>query len=283
MTRRRQPTARQVRLGAELRKLREAAGLKAREVAALIGTDSAQMTQIESGAAGVSEARVRQFAAHCSCTDEELIDALAAMATDQTHGWWEAYRGQLPASFLDLAELEHHATRRLDVEFLHVPGLFQTEDYARSIFSYRVPELPTTDLDLRVQHRIQRRVVIEGPRPIPYDVVIHEAALRIRVTSRAATRTQLMRILDLSHADHINVRVIPFDLDGFAGATNAMMYASGVVPKLDTAVRDAPQGAAFIDSEAQLAIFRTLFRMVEAVSLDPARSRDFIHQLSKEL
>ncbi|MDT9700841.1 helix-turn-helix transcriptional regulator [Streptomyces sp. P17] len=283
MTRRRQPTARQVRLGAELRKLREAAGLKAREVAALIGTDSAQMTQIESGAAGVSEARVRQFAAHCSCADQELIAALADMATDQARGWWEEYRGQLPAPFLDLAELEHHATHRLDVEFLHVPGLFQTEDYARSIFSYRVPQLPTTDRELRVRHRMRRREVIEGPRPIPYKAVIHEAALRIRVGNRAATRTQLARILELSEADHITVRVIPFDLDGFAGATNAMMYAGGAVPRLDTAVRDAPQGAAFIDSEAQLATFRTLFRMVEAVSLDPARSRDFIHKLSKEL
>ncbi len=61
------------------------------------------------------------------------------------------------------------------------------------------------------------------------------------------------------------------------------MYVGGAVPKLDTAVRDAPQGAAFIDSEAQLGAFRTLFRKVEAASLDPERSRDFIHTLVNEL
>jgi hypothetical protein len=55
------------------------------------------------------------------------------------------------------------------------------------------------------------------------------------------------------------------------------------VPKLDTVVRDGPNGTAFVDSEAQLAAFRTLFREVEAVSLDPDRSRDFIHRLTKEL
>ncbi|WP_329300137.1 helix-turn-helix transcriptional regulator [Streptomyces sp. NBC_00659] len=282
MPRRRQPTARQERLGIELRKLRETAGLKAREAAALVGSDSAQISQMESGIAGVSEERVRSLAAHYSCTDEELIEALVAMATDRTRGWWEEYRGLLPAPFLDLAELEHHATYRLDVEFLHVPGLFQTEDYARAVFSYRVPRLPDNELELRVRHRMERKAVVTESA-VPFKAVIHEAALRIRVGDRAAARTQLTRILELSEADHVTVRVIPFDLDSFAGATNAMMYVGGAVPKLDTAVRDAPHGVGFIDSAPQLGTFRTLFHMVEAVSLEPVRSRDFIHQLAKEL
>ncbi|MFG2954550.1 helix-turn-helix domain-containing protein [Streptomyces sp. NPDC048291] len=283
MTRRKQPTARQARLGSELRKLREAAGLKGLEAAALLGTDSAQISQIEFGTAGVSEDRVRRLAAHYSCTDAELIEALVAVATDRTRGWWEEYRRLLPTSFLDLAELEYHSSYRLDVEFLHIPGLFQTEDYARAIFSYRVPELPTGDLELRVRHRMARKAVLEKPTRVPYEAVIHEGALRIRVCDRAAARAQLGRLLDFSEAEHITLRIIPFDLDGFAGATNAMMYAGGAVPKLDTAVRDAPQGAGFIDSEAQLGAFRTLFRKVESASLDPERSRDFIHNLTKEL
>lgn len=165
MPRRRQPTARQERLGIELRKLREAAGLKAREAAALVGSDSAQMSQMESGIAGVSEERVRRLAAHYACTDDELIEALVAMATDRTRGWWEKYRGLLPMPFLDLAELDYHATYRYNVEFLYVPGLLQTEDYARAIFSYRVPEPPYGELELRVRHRMDRKVVIEGPTP----------------------------------------------------------------------------------------------------------------------
>jgi transcriptional regulator with XRE-family HTH domain len=283
MPRRRQPTARQARLGTELLKLREAAGLKGRESAALLGTDAARLSQIESGVGGVSEGTVRRLASNYSCTDVELIDALVVMATGRSQGWWGEFRGKLPNSFLDLAELEHHCRYRLDVEFLHVPGLFQTEDYARAVFSYRVPELPDGDLEWRVRHRMTRKVIIEGSPPVPYEAVIHEAALRIRVGDRTATRAQLAHILELSEADHITVRVIPFDLDGFAGATNSMMYVGGAVPKLDTAVRDGPQGAGFIDSEAQLGAFRTLFRKVKAVSFDPERSRDFIHKLAKEL
>ncbi|WP_369033618.1 helix-turn-helix domain-containing protein [Streptomyces adonidis] len=283
MARRRQPTARQMRLGAELQKLREAAGLKGREAAAALGTDSARLSQIESGVVGMSEDTVRRLAANYVCTDEELTEALVAMATDRTRGWWEKYQGLLPVSFLDIAELEHHATYRFDIEFLHVPGLFQTEAYARGVFSYRVPELPDSDLALRVSHRMERKAVITGPSPVPYEAVIHEAALRIRVGDRVTARAQLASILELSEADHITVRVIPFDLDDFGGAWSTMTYAGGVVPKLDTALRDTAHGTAFIDSEAQLAAFRTLFRKVEAVSLEPAGSRDFIHRLAKEL
>ncbi|WP_215455966.1 helix-turn-helix transcriptional regulator [Streptomyces sp. ATCC 21386] len=283
MATRRNPTARQVRLGTELRRMRDAAGLKATQAAALLGTSSAQISQIESGIAGVSEERLRRLAAHYACTDHELIDALVALATDRTQGWWEKYRGLLATAFLDLAELEHHATYRHNVEFLHIPGLLQTEEYSRAIFSYRVPELPYSELELRVRHRMDRKVAIEGPNPVPYTAVIHESALRIRVGDRAAARTQLTRVLEHSEADHITIRVIPFDLDGFAGATSGMTYAGGPVPKLDTALRDTPHGTAFIDAEAQLGALRTIFRKVEAVALEPERSRDFIHKLMKEL
>jgi transcriptional regulator with XRE-family HTH domain len=275
---RREPTARQLRLATELRRLREAAGLTARQAAALLGVSPAQITHIESGLAGVSEKRLRRLASHYACTNEEFIDALVSMATDRTQGWWEEYRGSLPTSFLDLSELDHHATFRREVAVLFVPGLLQTENYARAVFSSRVPELTTEELELRVQHRMARQVFT-----FPYTVVIHEAALRIRVSDRTASQAQLARLTELSEAEHITLRVVPFDLDGFSRASSTMTYVDGPVPKLDTVVRDAPHGSVFIDSEAQLNAYRTRFHKVEGVALDPERSRDFIHQLTKEL
>ncbi|MFG2265473.1 helix-turn-helix domain-containing protein [Streptomyces sp. NPDC048720] len=283
MPARRHPTARQVRLGTELRRLREAAGLKATEAAGLLGVNSVQMSQMESGIAGVSEQRVRRLAANYACSDEALIDALAAMATDRTRGWWEDYRGVLPAAYQDLAELDHHARFRHDVAVIHVPGLLQTEDHARALFAYLNPEFPDDEVDLRVEHRMKRRVVIDGPDPIPYETVIHEAALRIRVAGRSASRTQLNRILETSEAAHVTVRVIPFTLDDFAGAGATMVHLGGAVPRLDTVVRDAPHGTAFVDSEAQLNHFRKLFLRVKQAALPPQQSRDLIHQLAKEL
>lgn len=283
MALRREPTARQLRLALELRRLRDAAGLAAREAAALLGVSPVQISHIESALAGVSEERLRRLAGNYACSDTEFIDALVTMATERVRGWWEEYRGLLPAAYLDLAELEHHATFRRDVAVIHVPGLFQTEDYARALFAYMNPECPSAEVAHRVSHRMRRKVIIEGTDPIPCETVIHEAALRIKVAGRAATRDQLTRILEMSDADHVTVRVIPFALDDFAGAGSTMVHLGGPVPRLDTVVRDAPHGTAFLDSEAQLEHFRRLFRRVKEMSLAPEQSRDLIHELTKEL
>ncbi|WP_432083609.1 helix-turn-helix domain-containing protein [Streptomyces sp. WAC 04229] len=279
MPTRREPTARQLRLAVELRKLREAAGLTARQAAAMLGVSNVQISQIEAGLSGVSEERLRRLASHYACADEEFVGALVEMATDRTRGWWEEYRGLLPTSFMDLAELDHHATFQQDVAILFVPGLLQTEEYARAVFSSRVPELTGKEIDLRVRHRLTR----QSRAAFPHEIVIHESALRIRVGDRAAARAQLVGLMEASETDRITLRVIPFDLDGFARASSTMTYVGGAVPKLDTVARDAPHGALLIDSEAQLNAYRTRFRKVEDVSLDSDRSRDFIHQLTKEL
>ncbi|WP_215457828.1 helix-turn-helix transcriptional regulator [Streptomyces sp. ATCC 21386] len=259
-------------------RLREGAGLSSREAASLLGVSPAQITHIESALAGVSELRLRRLASHYACADEEFIDALVAMATDRTRGWWEEYRGLLPTPFLDLSELEHHARFQRHVAILYVPGLLQTEDYSRAVFSSRLPELTEEEIELRIQHRKARQ-----QSTIPYEAVIHEAALRIRVGDRGTSRAQLARLVELSEADHVTMRVIPFDLDGFASAAGTMTYVGGPLPKLDTVVRDALHGSAFIDSDAQLNIYRTSFRKVEDASLDPGGSREFIHRLAKEL
>ncbi|MFJ8489117.1 helix-turn-helix domain-containing protein [Streptomyces sp. NPDC094038] len=283
MAPRSQPTARQVRLGAELRRLREEAGLKAREVAELLDSTSAQMSVMEAGLVGVSEERVRRLAAVYGCADEALIDALVAIATDRTRGWWEDYRGILDPVFLDTAEVEFHATYLREVVTYYVPGLLQTPEYARAVFAYTNPGHSEDDVALRVAHRMKRHEVIERDTPVSYETIVHEFALRVHVSDRRGSLTQLRCILDKIEASQAIVRVIPVEREGFAGAGASMLYLGGAVPLLDTALRDAPTGARFIDAQPQLEHLRTLFRRVQTASLDPTASRDFIHRLTKEL
>ncbi|WP_329350168.1 helix-turn-helix transcriptional regulator [Streptomyces sp. NBC_01261] len=280
---RKQPTARQRRLGRELRRLREAAGLTARQAAESLGTISVTMSQIESGVAGVSEARVRRIAAQYTCTDTQLIDALVEMATERVDGWWEEYRDILPPAFLDLAELEYHATFVQEIGTAHVTGPLQTEDYARAVFTYWRPELPASELEARVAHRMHRKAALARDGESPYTAVLHESVLRTRVADRRVARAQLDQLLRQSERPGVTVRVIPFDVDGFGGASAALLYGGGRVPALDTVQKDTPSGAAFVDAAAQLQAMRTLFRKVESASLEPARSRDFVHRLTKEL
>ncbi|MCX5235851.1 helix-turn-helix transcriptional regulator [Streptomyces prunicolor] len=274
------PTVRQVRVGTELRRLREAAGMTAREVAQFLGSTSAQMSHIEAGIGGVSGERVRMLAAHYACTDTELVDALVEMATDRTRGWWEEYRDVLPPVFCDLAELQDRAVSLQEIATAHVPGLLQTEEYSRAVFTYWRPELPERDIELRVEHRLRRREVLGA---VPYLAVLHESVLRTRVADGRVARAQLDTVLELSDKPGVTVRVIPFDVDGFAGASAELLYMGGRVPALDTGQRDTAHDTAFVDAPAQLLAMRTLFRKVEAVALDPSRSRSYLHRIAKEL
>ncbi|MDV7215746.1 helix-turn-helix domain-containing protein [Streptomyces prunicolor] len=283
MAPRSQPTARQVRLGTELRKLRVSAGMSAREVVGILSSTSAQMSQVEAGLSGVSEERLRKLAALYGCGDEALIEALVEMATERTRGWWVEYRDILPPEFLDLAELENHARFIQVIATAHVPGLLQTEEYARAVFGYWVPPLPDSELELWVAYRMRRQQILSRDSAVPYEAVLHESVLRTRVADRRVARAQLDQLVRQSERPSVLVRVIPFDVDGFAGASSSLVYAGGRVPMLDTVQRDTPYGSAFLDDAAQLHDMRTLFRKVEEASLDPIRSRDFIHRLSKEL
>ncbi|MFE7114197.1 helix-turn-helix domain-containing protein [Streptomyces sp. NPDC057654] len=267
----------------ELRKLREAAGMTAREAAGLLGTNPIQMSQMESGRAGISEERLRRLAAHYACADADLVDALVAMATERGRGWWEEYRGVLASGFLDLAELEHHATFLRSVEIVSIPGLLQTEDYARAVFGYMVPELPQSEIEPRVAHRLRRRQVITGDSPIEYEVVIHEAALRFKVMGGKLAREQIELILNLSELGNISVRVVPFSVDGFAGANCSMMHVGGPVPQLDTVQRDTVLSGIFMDAQPQVARFGKVFQKVQASALAVDESRDFLHRMVDEL
>ncbi|MFJ2745527.1 helix-turn-helix domain-containing protein [Streptomyces sp. NPDC087440] len=277
------PTVRQARLGVELRKLREQAQVTARNAAALLGSNPVQMSHVESGRSGISEERIRRLVAHYGCSDERLIDALVDMAAERGKGWWEKFRGVVDPSGLDLAETEGCAVRIRTLQVVHVPGLFQTEDHMRAAFRYVAPGWPKADSDAHVSFRLCRQEVITGEPATPYDAVIHEAALRIRVGGRKVAAAQLERILELSELPHVTVRVIPFDTEDFAGAGHSMLYFHGPVPQLDTVQLDTAHGSVFLDAEPRLQQYQERLRRVDGTALKVAESRNLINRIMREL
>jgi transcriptional regulator with XRE-family HTH domain len=278
------PTGRQLRLGVELRKLRERAGLTATEAGQLLGAKQALISNIEAGRAGVSADRVRTLACHYDCPDKALVDELAAMTGDRKRGWWEEYREILPAPLLDMAELEHHASSLRDSTTARIPGLLQTREYALEIFRQAVTELPPPDIEHRLSFRIKRQAILyRTDNPISYEAIVHEAALRMKVGGSTVARQQLKHLLDMSDRDHITLRAITFDVGAYPGSGQSIFYAHGPVPQLDTVQLDQSHGVAFLDAEAQLHKYRTLFERIEAVALSPEKTRDLIHNVMREM
>ncbi|MFF3503613.1 helix-turn-helix domain-containing protein [Streptomyces sp. NPDC003247] len=278
------PSARQMRLGAELRKLREYAGRTAREAAGLLSTDQAKISHIEAGRLGISEERIRRLAVFYSCDDVKLVDALCAIARESRgQGWWEAYRGILAPGFLDMAELEQHATHLRALQPMTIPGVLQTEDYARAIYGGHIPGLPADEVDVRVEFRLKRRQILERTAPPPFTVVVHEAALRMRIGGRKVARAQLGHLLEASERPAVTLRVIPFAGEEFVEATQPVYYAGGVVPQLDTVQVDSAVGGVFLGVGTQLKKYGTLLDLAERAALDAECSRQFVHDIARDL
>ncbi|MCX4653960.1 DUF5753 domain-containing protein [Streptomyces microflavus] len=280
---RKAPTARQCRVGIELRKMRQNAGLALAEAAALLSTDRTTISNTESGRFGVSGDRVRTWAAGYACADEAYVEALAAMAEERGRGWWEDYRNELTSGPLDLAELEHHAAGIRAVQLMHMPGLIQSEDYARAVFAEAVPELPLARRRRLLSHRLKRRDVLDRETPPTCTFLIHEAALRMVYGDSGVARGQLAYLLRESERDNVIVKVVPFAAGGLPETGSSTQYVYGPVPQLDTVLSDTATGPAFLDAETRLANYRAAMDRVEGLSLDPRKSRDFIREVAQQV
>jgi transcriptional regulator with XRE-family HTH domain len=283
MAPRQAPTVRQRRFGAELRRLREGAGLSAPRAAELLGTDRTTISNVEAGRFGISEQRLRRLASIYECDDPSLIDALAEMTGGRSSGWWDEYRGKVPPDFLDVAELELHAWALRTLQTAHVPGMFQLEDHARALFDLFIPTLPRLEIELRIAQRLARHTVIAKEPAVQYTGLIHEAALRMQVGGPRVARAQLEHLLRESERDNVTLRVIPFSAGGFPMAGDSVLYAHARSVHLDTVQVDAPTGAVFFGSPTQLANFRRRLDAVEQVALTAQQSRDAILEITKNL
>ncbi|WP_225096179.1 helix-turn-helix transcriptional regulator [Streptomyces sp. CoH27] len=275
------PTLRQRRLGAELRKLRERAGLTATGAAEVLGVNQARVSMIETGRTPISADRLRSMARAYACSDEELVDALASMTGRRTRGWWDSYRDHLPVGFIDLAELEYHAVAVRVALVVHIPALLQTTDHARALFNEAVPALRQYEIEHRVSHRIKRQEILHRDNPPSYTAVIHECALHMEYGGAATVRAQLKHLLDMSELEHVTVKVMPFGYGSFPGNGQSVDYLAGPVPQLDTVQLDTHHGCEFLDAEAQLEKYRLVINRMEENALEPAESRDLIHRIAK--
>lgn len=278
------PTLRQRRLGAELRKLREKAGFTVTQASEHLGVNQGRVSMIETGRSPVSADLVRGMASAYDCSDRAMVDALAAMTGRRRRGWWEEYREHLPAALVDLAELEHHTTALRVALVVHIPALLQTTDHARALFRAVVPPMRQYEIEHRLTYRIKRQGILHRESPPSYSAIIHESALRMGFGGPSVSHGQLTHLLSMGELPHVTIRVIPFGTTYFPSTGQSFDYLAGAVPQLDTVQLDTHHGGCgFLDAEAQLSKYRSVLDHMTSCALGPAESRDFIHDIIREV
>ncbi|MEV7778073.1 helix-turn-helix transcriptional regulator [Kitasatospora sp. NPDC088351] len=281
---RRHPTLRQRRLGAELRKIREAAALSGPQLARILDIDVSQISQMENGKAGVSRQRIRAIAGACKCLNDPLISTLGNMTQDRTKGWWEDYRGLLPSSFLESAEHEDFAAGSIRVWVAaFMPGLLQTSDYSKAIFSRSILNLTVHEIGLHTAFRTQRRNILTRNPQKKLEAYLHESCLLTRFGGTQVLRQQLACLIEDSHRENISIRVVPFRAHTYPGAIENLTYTTGEVSELDTVELDSSQGPIFFDARNDIDSYRAIFQRIEKAALTEEESRELINETAQNL
>jgi transcriptional regulator with XRE-family HTH domain len=228
------PTVPRRLLGAQLRRLREERGITLEDAGEVIRASGSKMSRLETGRVGFKDRDIADLLTFYEVSDEQQRGALHQLARGaSSHGWWHDYSDVMPAWFESYVGLEEAAVSIRTYEIQFVPGLLQTEDYARAVTLLGHDGEPSEEIEQRVALRMGRQALLTGPQPTHLWAVLDEAVLRRPAGRPGVMRRQLQQILQAAERPNVTIQVIPFS----AGAHAA---AGGPFSILRFAERDLP-------------------------------------------
>ncbi len=211
------PTVLRMLLGAYLRRLREAKRISLLEAGEVIRASHSKVSRMETGRVGLKDRDVADLLALYGVNDEDERQALRALAVQaNSAAWWHDYADVLPGWFDAYVGLEEAASEICGYEVQFVPGLLQTEDYARAVIMLRYSH--PKEISRRVKLRMARQAVLDRPSPPELHLVLDEAALRRPIGGPPAMRGQIRHLIEMSQRPNVTIQVVPFQAGGHAGA-----------------------------------------------------------------
>ncbi|MFC4500527.1 MULTISPECIES: helix-turn-helix domain-containing protein [Streptomyces] len=261
------PSERQRRLGTELRKLRLRAGMSGDAAAELIDAERTRISHIENGRVDVPRNGLYRLLRAYGCAEGAYFEHLMAMAHESGKGWWGQFSDTIGPAARDLAELESRSTVLRTHEPLLVPGLLQTQEYARATVG--ATEADPQRADRYAQFRLARQRVLTDASPLAYHAVIFEAALHTRVGGPAVMRRQLLRLIEASRLPNVTVQVFPFEAGNYAAHTQSFVIYGTASPDLDTVYLEHPMQPVFLRNGDQLDEYAKMFDRLSELALAP--------------
>ncbi|MFJ6723404.1 helix-turn-helix domain-containing protein [Streptomyces sp. NPDC091281] len=282
--RRTAPTARLRRLAREMRRLRSEAGLTREDVTARTSVNEATLYRLET-AKGRPQRRTLMALLETygvGDTKREAILALSTQAGEQ--GWLRPYHADLPDEYVGYISFEAEARSVRNYESSFIPGLLQTEDYARAVIRGVLPTVTTKEVDQRVQARIERQVVLAKTDPLELWAIVDEAALRRTVGGTKVLVEQLTHLLKVAAEPHVMLQVIPFGAGahpGMPGSFVRMDFPDSEDPPL--VYIDSMAGDLFLEADEDIRRYNQIFDHLRASALSPDDSAGLIAALVREI
>jgi hypothetical protein len=276
------PTVLRLLVGSELRRLREASGIAAKDAGYAIRGSHSKISRMELGRIGFKLRDVADLLTLYGVHDGTERSALLALARQaNVPGWWHVYADVVPAWFEDYLGLEQAAQLIRSYEVQFVPGLLQTEDYARAVIGLRYQQAAA--VERRVRLRMQRQEVLQRPDPPHVWAVIDEAALRRPVGGTATMRAQLRHLIDITALSCVTVAIMPFSKGGHAaagGPITILRFGEDQIP--DMVYLEQLASAHYADRPAEVDEYWHIMNRVVIEAEPPTATPAILRQILRE-
>lgn len=281
------PSVRRRRLAAELRRLRERAGITGDQASDRLGWSGSKLSRIENSKIGVKREDLQLLLDLYRVSEPHRSDVLALARESTKADVLEAVGNRLPGDYAEFLQSEAEAESVWNWEPQNVPGLLQTEAYARAIMLKWVSmfTLPPGEIDRRVDTRRLRQQVLVRDPPLKLSFVIDESVLYRKQGNAAVMREQIEHLISSSTLPHIDLRVLPLDGDHpiGSGAFNYMSFSQvHDVPLHDIVTYEHLTGTDYVEAEEDTYKYRVVFEWLKNSALSPEETREQLERAARD-
>lgn len=274
------PTVRSRRVGIELRRLREDAGVTTAQAAELLSCSPAKISRIENGIVSVRVVDLRLLLDRYGDQDQEHRTYLERLARESNkRGWWQDYDDTIPPYYADFIGLETDASYIKTWEATIVPGLLQTPEYARAVMLANPAMISPDKLENFISIRHERQARLEQGTDVRLDAVIWEAVLITTVGGDEVQRGQLSRLLELMDRPNISVQVLPLEAGDKASMSGSFVtFSFGSERSVSTVFVENLTSSQYLERDQELRGYTLVFDALRSAALSPAASAARIRQ-----
>src|SRR5918992_260287 len=280
------PSVRQRRLGDALRHLRDSKGLSSEEVGGALGWSASKISRIETARIGVRVSDVRLLLELYGVDEHQRGELLSLAHEAGKKGWWAGYPG-LDPDYAAFVAFEDEADIVLQYVTEVVPGLMQTEEYARhviegtKVYTVNAPQA----IDRLVEVRMRRQRLLRPPRSMQFSVVLDESVLLRRVGEGGTMARQLHHLTALAEKPNVNLQVLPLDGNHFpvVGASFTLLeFSSSYDVSFPDIVSIESVTATRLQDTAVTHEYRLAYEKLTTLALDQAKSVELINGIATE-
>lgn len=280
------PTVQRMLLGGQLRKLREERGISREDAGYHIRASESKISRMELGRVGFKTRDIEDLLTMYGVTDEAEREPLLKLARRANQpGWWQRYGDNVPTWFSPYLGLETSAALIRTYEVQFVPGLLQTEDYARAVILLGHRGAGADEIARRVAVRMRRQqVVTRADAPAHLWAVVDEAALRRPIGGPVILRQQITKLMEWTKLSNVTIQVIPFQAGGHAaagGAFSMLRFAAADLP--DVIYTEQLTSALYLDKRDDVDRYAEAMERLCIEAEPPARTVDILGRILREI